>query len=80
MKAKIILAAIICCLGFQTTNADIKKSTDNWTQKSNTPTLRDVGTEPPDADPSPVGDAVPYICLLAGAYLTFLVIRKQTSL
>jgi hypothetical protein len=77
MKTKIILAAFICLLGFQTANADIKKSTDDWTKKSNTPTLRDIGGNTPTGDPdvSPIGDALWIVGLLAGGYM---LVRKKT--
>jgi hypothetical protein len=75
MKTKIILVATICCLGFRTASADIKKNTENWTQKNNNPTLRDIGTDTPAPDPNvPVGDALWIVGLLAGGYM----LVKQT--
>ncbi|GHV29072.1 hypothetical protein FACS1894176_11670 [Bacteroidia bacterium] len=71
MKTKIILAAaMVCFLGFQTANADIKKSTDNWTKKSDTPTLRDGNADGETATSAaiPVGDALWIAGLLAGGY------------
>jgi hypothetical protein len=81
MKTRIILAVLVGLLGFQTANADIKKSTNDWTKKSETPTLRGnaIGTESA-ADPVvPIEDAVPCICLLAGVYLTYSLLKKCTK-
>jgi hypothetical protein len=79
MKTKIILAAIICLLGFQTTYADIKKSTENWTRETGTQEMQRsgaIGDQTPSDDPViPIGDAFWLTGLLAGGYV---LIKRRT--
>jgi hypothetical protein len=73
MKTKIVATILVCLLGFQTANADIKKNTEDWTKKSDTSTLRGgrIGSEDPVGTldvGTPISDALLFLVLTASVY------------
>jgi hypothetical protein len=83
MKNKMMILVVSGLLfGSLTAMADAPREyVGNWKRPEPQPPFDKLGINAPSGDVEiPVGDTVPYICLLAGAYLTFSLVRKQSKL
>ncbi|MDR0864875.1 MAG: hypothetical protein LBO74_08085 [Candidatus Symbiothrix sp.] len=88
MKTKKFIIAIVCLFftcQFATAD-DMKENTENWLQKSagsgGTSRINpdvDPPTDAPAVADEPIPDSLPYVCLLAGAYVSFLLVRKKEN-